>query len=426
MSKAGIREHARNQAIRARKGVMPWIYWGVAATFYLYEFFARVGPSVMESTLQEQFQLSAAGMGFVMGLYYFAYAPMQLVVGIALDRFGSKRLLSSAAIIAGFGCLLFALAKSATMLGVGRVFLGIGSSFAYVGAVYVATVWFPKSKLAFIMGMTAALGTLGAALGQAPLESAVQSYGWRSAMYTAAIGGLIIATAIFMIVPRRPQWFLQLASIKTPETKETMASALLSVVSRGQTWLVGCISLLIYVPITTFGALWGDTYIETTTGVSKESAAWAMSMLFFGFAAGGPLLGLLSDKIHKRNLPLLGGSIGCCITMTGLIFSPTLPFWFVVVLLTCTGFFVGAQAITFAIAVEQHESYHRATAVAFVNFFVMLGGFLLQPAFGAMLDVVSDGQQYSAENYQFALILLPLSIGLGTVLCYWLKETAKE
>ncbi len=405
---------------------MPWIYWGVAATFYLYEFFARVGPSVMESTLQEQFQLSAAGIGFVMGLYYFAYAPMQLVVGIALDRFGSKRLLSSAAIIAGLGCLLFALAKSATMLGVGRVFLGIGSSFAYVGAVYVATVWFPKSKLAFIMGMTAALGTLGAALGQAPLESAVQSYGWREAMYVAALGGIVIAVAIFLIVPRRPQWFLELAAIKEPETKETMASALLAVVSRGQTWLVGCISLLIYVPITTFGALWGDTYIEVTTGVSKESAAWAMSMLFFGFATGGPLIGLLSDKLQKRNLPLIAGSIGCCITMIGLIFAPAIPFWLVVTLLTATGFFVGAQAITFAIAVEQHQSYHRATAVAFVNFFVMLGGFLLQPAFGAMLDVVSDGNDYTAHSYQTALALLPVAIGIGTILCYWLRESAQR
>ena len=83
-----------------------------------------------------------------------------------------------------------------------------------------------------------------------------------------------------------------------------------------------------------------------------------------------------------------------------------------------------AQAITFAIAVEQHKSLHRATAVAFLNFFVMLGGFLLQPAFGAVLDVVSDGQQYSAENYQIALALLPVSIALVTVICCWLKESA--
>ena len=82
------------------------------------------------------------------------------------------------------------------------------------------------------------------------------------------------------------------------------------------------------------------------------------------------------------------------------------------------------QAIAFAIALEQHKSSQRATAVAFINFLVMLGDFLLQPAFRALLDVVSDGQQYSAQNYRFALALLPVSIALGTVLCCWLKESA--
>lgn len=101
---------ARLLARRARAGVMPWVYWGVAASFYLYEFFARVAPSVMEDTLQKDFPMDATSIGFAMGLYYLAYAPMQLVVGVSLDRFGSKKLLATAAIVAGAGCLLFALA----------------------------------------------------------------------------------------------------------------------------------------------------------------------------------------------------------------------------------------------------------------------------------------------------------------------------
>jgi hypothetical protein len=86
-------------------------------------------------------------------------------------------------------------------------------------------------------------------------------------------------------------------------------------------------------------------------------------------------------------------------------------------------FFAGAQAITFATAVEQHANYCRATAVAFVNFFVMLGGFLLQPVFGAVLDVTSNSDSYTPADYRIALILLPLSLVLGTVLCKWLHET---
>jgi MFS family permease len=414
---------AKKIAREARADAMPWLYWAVAASFYLYEFFARVAPSVMEGTLQKEFAMNASGLGFVMGLYYLAYAPMQLVVGITLDRFGSKKLLSSAAIVAGIGCLAFALAETSAILGLGRIMLGIGSSFAYVGAVYVATVWFPRRKLAFIMGMTAALGTLGAALGQAPLEVAVQDFGWRTAMYTAALGGLVIAVMIWILVPRRPDWFLKLAEIESKESKDSMFAGLREVVSNGQTWLISIISLLLYVPLSTFGALWGDEFLVTSTGVSKETAAWGMTLLFLGFAAGAPLLGWLSDKKSMRKMPMFLGGALCAFSMGMLLLAPWMPFWLTVLFLISSGFFAGAQAITFAVAVEQHSSSCKATAVAFVNFFVMLGGFILQPAFGAVLDLTSTSDSYTAGDYRLALILLPISLTLGTFLCRYLIET---
>ena len=413
-------------ASKARSGIMPWLYWGIAASFYLYEFFARVAPSTFEGELQEKYSLDASEIGFIMGLYYLAYAPMQLVVGVALDRFGSKRLLSSAAIIAGTGCLVFALAQSVSTLALGRIMLGIGSSFAFVGAVYVATVWFPKRRLALIMGMTSAIGTIGAALGEAPLREAVEKYGSSKAMYTVALAGLVIAILIFIIVPRRPRWFLSLSKQENPETTDNMLNGLLEVVSRWQTWLVAIISLLLYVPISTFGALWGISYVNAAAHVPKETAAWAMTMMFLGFAAGGPILGFLSDKFKMRRMPMfLGGGL-CAFSMGMLLLAPYLPYWLTVFFLICTGFFAGAQSITFAIAVEQHSSFCKATAVAFVNFLVMLGGFMLQPVFGAVLDFTTHEDVYTAGDYQKALALLPISLIIGTVLCYWLKETAEK
>ena len=242
-------------------------------------------------------------------------------------------------------------------------------------------------------------------------------------MYIASIGGLVIAVLIWLFVPRRPNWFLKLAEIEKPETTDKMFSGLREVVSNGQTWLVSFVGLTLYLPISTFAALWGDEYIATAAGVSNERAAWAITMLFFGFAAGGPLLGWLSDKYSARRLPMfLGGGL-CTLSMGMLLLTPVLPFLVTVIFLTLSGFFAGAQGITFAAAVEQHSSYCKATAVAFVNFVVMLGGFLLQPAFGAVLDLSSNSETYTASDYQLALILLPLSLGIGTVLCKWVKET---
>ena len=56
----------------------------------------------------------------------------------------------------------------------------------------------------------------------------------------------------------------------------------------------------------------------------------------------------------------------------------------------------------------------------------MLGGFLLQPAFGAVLDSTTSTSTYSSSDYQKALVLLPISILVGTILSFWIKETGEK
>ena len=128
-----------------------------------------MSPGVVEDTLQKEFQADAATFGFNMGMYYYAYAPMQLVVGLLLDHFGSRRPLALACVVCGLGAALFAVANSIGMLGAGRFLAGFGSAFAYVGTIYVASVWFPACRLALLAGVTAALGMAGAVLGETVL-----------------------------------------------------------------------------------------------------------------------------------------------------------------------------------------------------------------------------------------------------------------
>ena len=56
----------------------------------------------------------------------------------------------------------------------------------------------------------------------------------------------------------------------------------------------------------------------------------------------------------------------------------------------------------------------------------MLGGFLLQPAFGAVLDMTSADADYSPADDRKALLLLPIGIALGAILCRWLKDPERD
>ena len=69
-----------------------WFICALGAIFYAYEYLLRIAPSAMEDSLRLHFNLTATGFGFLSAVYYYAYVPMQLPVGILMDRYGPKPL----------------------------------------------------------------------------------------------------------------------------------------------------------------------------------------------------------------------------------------------------------------------------------------------------------------------------------------------
>src|SRR5688572_11451641 len=138
----------------------PWIVWGLAAAFFFSEYFARVAPGVMVPDLMRDFKVTALTLGSLSAFFYYAYVGMQVPVGILVDRFGPHRLLTVATVLCSAGCLLFASAQSVSLAEAGRFLMGFGASFAFVGTLKLAAVWFPASQFGLLAGLTQALGML--------------------------------------------------------------------------------------------------------------------------------------------------------------------------------------------------------------------------------------------------------------------------
>src|SRR5690242_15092464 len=73
--------------------------WGLAAIFYFYELMLLVSPSVMLNDLTLAFKTTAEQLGSLSAFYYYAYAAMQIPVGLLMDRFGPRILLTLAALL---------------------------------------------------------------------------------------------------------------------------------------------------------------------------------------------------------------------------------------------------------------------------------------------------------------------------------------
>lgn len=89
-----------------------WFLCGLAALFYCYEYLLRIAPSVMSTELMQYYALNATAFGNLFAVYYYIYTPMQIPVGLMLDRFGARFLLTFATLICAMGTLFFASSTS--------------------------------------------------------------------------------------------------------------------------------------------------------------------------------------------------------------------------------------------------------------------------------------------------------------------------
>lgn len=416
--------------------VMAWLICGLGALYYSYEYLLRISPSVMEPALREHFDLSATGFGLLSAFYYYAYVPLQIPVGVLLDRYGPRLLLTVACIICVAGTFIFCSTTVFWIAAVGRFFVGFGSAFAFVGVLKLATIWLPEDKLAMVSGLASALGTIGAMLGDNLLGYMVIKLGWRETVNYTAIFGLGLIFVLWYGVRDRHSYQRQSGTVES--FRQSMID--LGIIARNkQIWINGLYGCLVYLPATVFAELWGIPYLKHAHGLSQEAADLANSLLFLGFTIGAPLFGLLSDKLKRRKLPMVIGAVGAAVIMMVVLYMPGLTEVSIDVLMFLLGVLYSAQCIVFAVGRELSPNEAAGTAIAMTNMIVMLGAMFLQPFVGRLLDfslsvhthatgldVLSTdklAQLYTASDYQFALSIIPLGIVLAAILTFFLDET---
>ena len=408
-------------------GFFKWSIWILAAVFYFYEFVLRVSPSVMVSELMTSFGITASAVGVLSAFYLYAYAPMQLPVGVLMDRYGVKKVLSFASIVCGLGALLFSAATDLSVASLGRLMIGAGSSFAFIAMVYVTSHWFPPKKRAFLLGVANSVAMLGASAGSGPLTMIIKNFGWRQSIACFGVFGVALGIVVFIIF--RLDRHNKEVEDETSSADSHVLHNLKSVTSRKSIWLNAFAALFFYMTTTAFAGLWGLSFVEIAYGVSKEIAGYAMSMVFVGWLVGGPVMGLWSDLIGKRITAIRLGIIGALLCLIPVIYFPSIPIVAVYVLLLLVGLFSSAELLSFTLAIELNSMRAKATTAAFTNFMISCGDAVVQPLVGFLLDLNWNGTMeggirvYSTHDYQMALTCLPVTLVLGFICLFFFKES---
>lgn len=403
--------------------LLPWAMWALGALFYCYGFFQRVAPAVMVDAMMAEFAVGAAIAGMLSGLYFYAYAAMQIPIGLLLDRLGPRLMLAGFALLSCLGSALFATAEGVSAAYVGRGLVGLGAAVTWVGTLKLASLWFPPQRFAMVTGCTLAMGMAGAVGGQAPLAAAVAAIGWRATMWGAAVAAGLLAIVLWLLVRDGR------SSQTQPPPDHSLAKALRLVLGNRQTYLIGFYSLLMAAPMLAFAGLWGVPYLMQVHGLSRPEAAFTTSAMMVAWGVASPLTGWMSDRLGRRRPALIGAAAGSLALTVAALYAPGLSVGLRQVLLAGVGACASGFVLSFATGRENSPAWASGAALGVVNTVSMSSGAIFQPLIGWLLDLnwegalVAGGRVYPAAAWDAAFLALPACQAAALAVALMARET---
>jgi sugar phosphate permease len=416
--------------------ILPWVICGLAAAFYCYEYLLRITPGLIVPYLQQAFSvrgmpLDATAIGHLSAFYYYAYTPMQLPVGLFMDRYGPRWILTIAVLCCALGTALFGTTESYWVAAFGRFSIGFGSAFAFVGVLKLASTWLPANRFAMVSGLTTTLGMVGAMLGDVLLTDLIQKMGWRDTLIYSSYIGFILVPVIWLIVRDAPSDLHRNEYQPKPVPSVSYAKLWLEIrfsLKNPQIWLAGIVGGLLMTPTMVFPELWGKQYLQTVHQFTEAQSSRAVIMIFLGWAVGGPIAGLISDSIRRRKIPLIIGGLLTTALLLIFLYYPGLNQLEMKVLMFLIGVTSSVEVICFALGRENCPTSLAGTAIAVTNFLVVSFA-IFQVVVAKILDytwngdIVDQTKIYSADSYQIAMFVLPAATFIGFLISCFLKET---
>lgn len=389
-----------------------WI-WLVGVTFVLFQFFLQLSSGVVIGAIMQEIQITAFQAGILGSAFYYVYAGLQIPVGVLFDKKQSRVLLAASALTCSIGCLYFAHSYQFNHLIMGRLLLGFGSAFAFVGLSHLLRNHFSLQAFGFLIGLSETLGFIVTVIGMTSLGALIAYFGWRIFINSSALIGLGIAYACWRFIPpNRPSL-----------SDGSLRLHFKTILTTGKIWINGCFVGLGFSVITVFAAMWAIPFLKVKLQCDLNEASLVDSMVFLGAGISCPLFGKL-DLVFKRRKPLL---ISSCLATAALflivLFAPIHDALQMGVLLLAMGICCGAYMLSYTIANELSPPNALSTCTGFTNTLAVLSAPLMQPLVGYCLDTLrGDNAAAALMDYQISLSIVPAALILASILVIFLPE----
>ena len=378
-------------------GTVP-IFLRVSAPFlagYFVSYVYRMVNAVLAPTLAAEFGLSAGGLGLLSSMYFFSFAFCQLPVGLAMDRFGPRRVNAALLLVAAAGGAWFASADTAGGAMAARALIGIGVSVALMSSLTAFVLWYPADRLSTMNAVAFSVGIVGAMAVTVPLELLLRVWPWRQAFLLIVAATVAVSLVLWLWVPERSARRNESFSKQIADLKQLVSDP-------GFKRLAVCLGASQCAAIA-LSTLWIATWLRDVAGYTPAEVARGLLAVNASMIAGYVVFGRSADRLERRGrsaMPLLAGGVACASLCLALLILGVKS-----LLLWCV--FAGAATavvLGYSILSRRYPKAMAGRANTAINVFAFVGSFLGQWGIGLVLDLwPQSAHGYAAEAYPWAL-----------------------
>lgn len=372
-----------------------WMLGALTSGFILSMAFRTI-IAISAEPLAFELRATAQALGTVAGVFHIAFALSQPFVGVALDRYGPRRVVTITFLLTVIGSAVSASANNLTTLVIGQCLIGIGCSPALLAAMLFISQRYPFERFAAVSGAVLSAGGAGMLLTGTPLAWVIETFSWRVGFI--ALMGMAAASwiAVVLLVKDKPT-----PSHGPPQTLREELNGLALILRQPHTIGICCLAATSYAAFLALRGLWIGPLLAERHGFSLIEighVAFAISLL----GVLGPLFfGRIDPGGFKRRRLIIGCSLGYIVLfVTHAIGVGSIT---AIALLIITGFIGGYVSLQYA---DLRSAYPDELTGRALSVFTM-----------AMFSGVAGVQWLSgiAASLSLALGLDPLTAALFTV-----------
>lgn len=393
----------------------------------LFNYADRFMLAVLLPDIKTDLDLSDTEIGFITGIgFSVLYALCGIPIARLADLYSRRVIISSVVAIWSVMTAVCGLAQSFLQLATARILVGIGEAGATPSSQSLISDYYPKELRASSLAIFALSSPVGILIGFLLGGLIAGAFGWRFALFSFGIPGLLLALLILLTLRDPPRGFADYQGVAGEDQKliaplpfwETWRSLF-----RRKSFFHACMAGGVFSFMFLAFAQWAPSFFSRSHGMAtSEIGTWLAFTIGFSQISAIYLGGVLADYLTKRDmrLPLWMSSLAMTISIPFFVGAYTADqAQSALFLLFPALFFVSLQGATLYAVVQNVASVRtRSVAAAILVLFFNLVGGLGPQIIGIVSDLLAPS--FGDESLRYALLTMTVAAVSWTALHFFL------